>query len=379
MPVYIGNNKYNFSGFSKVFWGNNLVWKANSELTFVPILPTNTTTFPLYLKGFKRWKFTQIMQSTTGIVAQDCEQDVYGNHNFCEIAPVYDVVYADLPDPGVRFGTQNYFNRIYLKDTTKATTWSQWNTYLQTHDVWCLLEDNTDNSLWFAVKASDNTYGYYCPATEEYFKPYGMTGTEIERVEYVEFDGQDCYVNTGVNLTGADSVTIDFLYNKSGANIFGSWRSSNTDVYTLYASTSKSYTRYESSLYRNAAVPINTRLTYRMTPTGNYINDVGADTWTQSDFDSATPCLVGWLNGSSSPHMGGNVYDFSINTKCHLIPVRIGTAYYLFDCLQWSLPAHNGTFNGGEVTEATIPFPIEIPEKILLLTIGNNSSEPEEI
>lgn len=216
--------------------------------------------------------------------------------------------------------------------------------------------------LEFAVTDGAN-FGYYAPSIQTFTKENGLTGTVIERVEYVEFDGQDCYVNTGVNLTGADTVTMDFLYNKSGSNIFGSWRSSNTNVYTLYASASKSYIRYGSGLYRGASIPINTRLTYQMTPTGNYVDGVAADTWAQADFDSATPCLVGWLNGSGSPHMGGNVYDFSIDNKSHLIPVKIGTTYYLFDCLRWRLPNHAGKFGGGLVTDEPIEFPTLIPEE----------------
>ena len=260
----------------------NIIWKATSEINYIPILPSDTTTYPLY---------------------------------------------------------------------------------------------KNDSVLEFAVTDGTN-YGYYAPSTQHFTIESEMIGTKIERVEYIEFDGQNCFVNSGVNLTGADSITIDFLYNKSGSNIFGSWRSSNTDVYTLYASTSKSYTRYGSSLYRNAAVPIDTHLIYRMTPTGNYVDGVQADTWTQLDFNSATPCLVGWLNGSSSPHMGGNVYDFLIDNKCHLVPVKIGDTYYLFDCLQWQIPTHNGTFGGGAIIDEPIEFPTSIYEEPALLTMGGNPFYP---
>lgn len=367
MPVYIGNNKYNFSGFSKVFWGNNLVWQTSSGVTYAPILPGDTSTYPMYLKGWAKYTANRATNTANSGTVATIDTGVCGAYpstcfastcRGCENTKSL----SSQPDKTAKYGftTESYRNRIYIKNSEISPTFVAWNAYLASNPIDILFElEESDNSLWFAVTDETN-YGYYCPATQVFCKVYGMTGTKIERVEYVEFDGQDCYVDSGIALTGSDSVTIDFLYNKSGSNIFGSWRSSNADVYTLYASTSKSYTRYGSSLYRKAAIPIDTRLTYRMTPTGNYVDGVEADTWTQLDFDSATPCLVGWLNGSGSPHLGGNVYDFLIDNKCHLVPVKIGTEYYLFDCLQWKLPTHNGTFGGGSVIDEPIEFPTSI-------------------
>lgn len=205
--------------------------------------------------------------------------------------------------------------------------------------------------------ATDGTsYGYYNPTTEAFTAEAGMTGDLMQRCQFVSFD-QTQYIDTGIDLTGSDTVTIDMMATKSGINVFGSWHSNNANVYTLYASSSSSYVRYNSSLYRNTPIALNTRLTFKMTPTGDYVGSTRYHTWAQGSFDTETPCLVGWLNGSGSPKFAGNVYDFAINGKCHLIPVKAGTKYYLFDILQWSLPTHTGNLSGGAVVDDPIPFP----------------------
>lgn len=234
-----------------------------------------------------------------------------------------------------------------------------------------------DTVLEFAV--TDGTKcGYYSPSTEQFTVESGMTGAVIERVEYVSFNGSQ-YVTTGYQLTGADTVEIDFSYSKSGDNIFGSWKSSNTDVFTLYASTNRSYVRYGSSLYRETSIPLNTRTTYRMTPTGDYLDAVKCNTWNQLDFNTGKFCIVGWLDGSSSPKLEGDVYEFTIENHVHLIPVKIGTSYYLFDAMRWEIPAHNGTLGGGEVIEDDIPFPEEIPvDAPPMLMMGGNPFYPQE-
>lgn len=233
-----------------------------------------------------------------------------------------------------------------------------------------------DTVLEFAV--TDGTrFGYYAPSTGHFTVESNMTGTVIQRVEYASFSGSQ-YVITGYQLTGADTVEIDFSYSKSGDNVFGSWRSSNANVFTLYASTSRSYVRYGSSLYRDTSIPINMRTTYRMTPTGDYLDGVRCNTWSQLDFNTEKFCIVGWLDGSSSPKLEGDVYEFTIENHVHLLPVKIGTSYYLFDAMRWEIPAHTGTLSGGEVIEEDIPFPEEIPVDTVLLTMGGNPFYPPE-
>lgn len=233
-----------------------------------------------------------------------------------------------------------------------------------------------DTVLEFAV--TDGTKcGYYAPSTGSFTAEIGMTGTVIERVEYASFNGSQ-YVTTGYQLTGADTVEIDFSYSKSGDNIFGSWRSSNVDVFTLYASTNRSYVRYGSSLYRETSIPLNTRTTYRMTPTGDYLDSVKCNTWSQLDFNTEKFCIVGWLDGSSSPKLEGDVYEFTIENHVHLVPVKIGTSYYLFDAMRWEIPAHTGTLDGGEVIEESIPFPEEISvDPVLLMGMRPPTPAPE--
>lgn len=221
------------------------------------------------------------------------------------------------------------------------------------------MHKTVSDNLFFAVKTSNDAFGYYCPTAELFDAEVGMTGTVIERVEYATFDGSQ-YVTTGYQLTGADTVEMDFAYSKSGCNIFGSWRSSNVDVFTLYASTNRSYVRYGSSLYRETSIPLNTRTTYRMTPTGDYLDGVSCNTWTQLGFQTEKDCIVGWLDGSSSPKLEGSIYEFKIENHVRLLPVKIGTAYYLFDALNWSIPAHTGTLDGGTITGETIPWPTSI-------------------
>lgn len=235
-----------------------------------------------------------------------------------------------------------------------------------------------DGDPQFAVLASDDTYGYYCPATQSFARESGMTGTVIERCDYVTFDGSD-YVTTGYQLTGEDTVELDFSYSKSGCNVFGSWRSSNVDVFTLYASTNRSYVRYGSSLYRETSVPLNSRVTYIMTPTGDYLDSTKCNTWAQTDFNTGKFCIVGWLDGSSSPKFEGNVYEFTIENHVHLVPVKIGTEYFLFDALRWEMPAHVGTLGGGAVISEPISFPEEIPDDApALLMMGGNPFYPPD-
>lgn len=213
---------------------------------------------------------------------------------------------------------------------------------------------------FFAVKSSDNVFGYYSPIMKLFDVETSMTGAVIERCEYASFSGSQ-YVTTGYQLTGGDTVEMDFSYTKSGCNIFGSWRSSNVDVFTLYASTNRSYVRYGSSLYRDTSIPLNTRVVYRMTPTGDYLDGVRCNTWSQLDYDTGKNCIVGWLDGSSSPKLEGDVYEFRIENHVYLVPVKVGTEYYLFDELRWEMPAHTGTLGGGSVISEEIPFPEVIP------------------
>lgn len=246
-------------------------------------------------------------------------------------------------------------------------------TDIATYPMW---RKETDDSLWFAV--TDGTrFGYYCPESGQFVAVNGMTGDIIERVEYASFDGGQ-YVTTGYQLTGADTVEMIFSYSKSGCNVFGSWRSSNADVFTLYASTAKSYVRYGSSLYRNTAIPLDEQVTYRMTPTGDYLDSVLCNTWSQDDFNTGKNCIVGWLDGSSSPKLEGDVYEFKIENHVRLLPVKIGTEYYLFDVLRWEIPAHTGTLGGGTVISESIPFPDEIPnEPVMLMMSGSPNPEPD--
>lgn len=357
---------------------------------YLPILPDDTTTYPMYLKGWAKYTVTQVSTVGTNAVAY-YDTDIDGkNPSTCYCSDYEGIVnttsLANTPNKSAKYGftTASMRDRCYLKDTDAGTTVEEWNAYLATHPIDVLFElETSDDSLWFAV-TDGTSYGYYCPASGEFVAVYGMTGTVIERVEYASFDGSQ-YVTTGYQLTGADTVEIDFSYSKSGDNIFGSWRASNADVFTLYASTNRSYVRYGSSLYRETSIPLNARSTYRMTPTGDYLDGVKCNTWSQLDFNSGKFCIVGWLDGSSSPKLEGDVYEFTIENRVHLIPVKIGTSYYLFDAMRWEIPAHTGTLSGGDVIEEDIPFPEEIPVAPVLLTMGGNpfypptpDPEPEE-
>ena len=378
----------------KIVRNGATIWEKMIEVGYFPIVTDDTSKFPLYLKGYS------IITLNGGLT--------YNNRN---VNRLWTSTWAghdqlvDLPDTTLLFSNLYPYNNKALasvdnktfsinrvsgklngnlilcdadvtENDTTANMSARWNAYLALHPMKLLIAGASDESLWFAVTDGTN-YGYFNPTTNKFMSVYGMTGNVIKRVDYVSFDGSQ-YVDTGVALTGGDTVTVDFVNKKSGDNIFGSWRSSNTNVYTLYASTTSSYVRYNSSLYRNTPIPLNTRLTFKMTPTGDYVGNTRYHTWTQADFNTNTPCLVGWLNGSSSPHMQGDVYDFAIKDKSHLIPVKVGNNYYLFDCKKWKLPTHNGTLSGGQEVSENIPFPEEIPEETELLLMGGNPFYPSE-
>ena len=356
-----------------------------SPVVYTPVLPDDTAKYPMYLKGWAKYTVTQVSTVGTNTVAY-YETGIDGKNPSTCYCSDYDGIVnttslANTPNKSAKYGftTASMRDRCYLKDTDVGTTVEEWNAYLATHPIDVLFElETSDDSVWFAVTDGTN-YGYYCPASGKFVAVYGMTGTVIQRVEFASFTGSQ-YVTTGYQLTGADTVEMDFSYSKSGCNIFGSWRSSNADVFTLYASTNRSYVRYGSSLYRETSIPLNERVAYSMTPTGDYLDGVKCNSWSQLDFATGKFAIVGWLDGSSSPKLEGDVYEFGIENHVHLVPVKVGTEYYLFDELRWEMPAHTGTLDGGAVITDTIPFPDEIPNDapvLLMMGAPNPNPEPE--
>lgn len=198
-----------------------------------------------------------------------------------------------------------------------------------------------------AVDRISGRCGYYDVSGGTLSVEAGMTGDIIYSCDYIEGDGS-AYITTDKHLTGADTVTLDFMTSKSGCNVFGCFTSSSADDnFCLYASSNSSYVRYDGSVYRNLGVSLNTRHTYIHSATGASIDGVEKHTWAQQSFTCGSSMYIFMLPNSTSAKLEGRVYSLVIAGKANYVPVKAGSAYYLLETDGWELPTHVGTFTGG--------------------------------
>lgn len=234
------------------------------------------------------------------------------------------------------------------------------------------------DKLYFAVKASDDTYGYYCPASGAYAAEIGMTGTVIERVEYVEGDN-DAYCKTNYHLKGSDTLKIKFKVGSNASNIGGCFvNSSANDNFCLYAGAgAKWYMRYDGTNNRTYT-PDTDWQELTATPTGAYVNGTQRETWESKSFTSGSPMYIGYLYQSTSPKIRGKLAYFEVDGKHKYLPVKIGSVYRMMDVLAWSIAEQVEEWSGGAVISEDIPYPDEITVDPVMLMMGNpGGGEPD--
>lgn len=331
-----------------------------------PILPDDTTTYPMVLKGWQKYTITSIDTIGSNDVAY-VDTNVNGKNPstcFCSdyVGIVNTISLANTPDKSAKYGftTASMRDRVYLKDSDVGTTAAEWNNYLASHPIDVLFElETSDNSLWFAIRRNETEFGYYNPLTEEFVLAYGMSGEVIKRVEYVESNGSQ-YITTDIHLTGEDSIEARIYPGATGRNTFGCYVSSSSDDnLCLYVSSSSSgsYSRYNGQVKRSLIVTLNAWNEIKLDKTGSYLNGIKKDTFTAATFTSSAPMYVMHLPNSSSSKFTGRMEYVRVPGKLNLIPVKVGTSYMFFDQQGWRFHPHNGTLDGGSVISEKIAFP----------------------
>lgn len=217
----------------------------------------------------------------------------------------------------------------------------------------------SDDSLQFAV-TDETHYGYYCPSTGVFSEASGMTGTIIERVEYVEGDN-DAYCTTDYHLRGDDTLKIKFQVGSNASNIGGCFVSSSaSDNFCLYAGVgAKWYMRYDGGNNRDY-IPSTSWQELEVSPTGAKVNGDIVATWTQQSFVSTNPMYIGYLYNSTSPKIRGKLAYFEVAGKHKFLPVKVGSVYRMFDILSWAMATQVNAWSGGAVISEEIPFPESI-------------------
>jgi len=206
----------------------------------------------------------------------------------------------------------------------------------------------------FVKDTTDNTFGYFNEVTDKFNEVSGATGTVIQRVQYLTFDGSS-YLDLAPLTTESD-IEMRFRKDVLDTNfLFGTNPNSSTStVIGAWVGSGGLNIQNGSVRYR---VNIDTDWhSFEVTSEKIYVDsEEKADAGIRSTFQDL---IVGGARDErtgviDSRGFSGDISDFTVGTY-KFIAVMIGTVGYFLNTVEWKLYANAGT--GSFTAGADIPW-----------------------
>jgi prepilin-type N-terminal cleavage/methylation domain-containing protein len=242
-------------------------------------------------------------------------------------------------------------------------------TYTSANNSYCLTGTSTRKGVKAYYITSDSPDTPKEGVCSGHHVSPGSLPAPYVQVEYVTFNGST-YLDTGINQIGAITVTTDFRFSTTPAQLGGPFlffgtRSANAsnDPHSIGVVAVDSTTAADYGGRRLAARIVDTeRHTLTLTANGSNATTIvdgvsGASTTTAATPSTALPIYLGTYNNGAyadARRMRGDVYSFKLEKNgevvLNLIPVKNSStgAYGLFDIVTNALlPIISGSLTGG--------------------------------